>query len=139
MPSRFSCSILPCLFWVLVSTIFSFFFFQTCCLSFRIWRSSCLRSSWLQALSPLGSRKNIWDNKKSPIWVYVSPSISQLTTNCGPLSRIELEIYLYKEVFRSFIKFRISWLITIEQYVRTSTRLTFFSLTHKDFSKLKDS
>ena len=31
----------------------------------------------VQALAPPGSRKKIWDKKKSPIWVYVSPSISQ--------------------------------------------------------------
>ena len=30
----------------------------------------------VQALAPLGSRKKILD-KKSPLWVYVSPSISQ--------------------------------------------------------------
>ena len=41
--------------------------------------------------------------KKCPLRVYVSPSISQLTTNRGPLSRIKWKIYFYKEVFRSFI------------------------------------
>ena len=50
-----------------------------------------------EALAPPGSWKKIWDKKKSPLWVYVSPSISQLTTNCGPLLRIKWEIYFYIE------------------------------------------
>ena len=47
---------------------------------------------------PLASRRR-YGKKKSSLWVYVSPSISQLTTNCGPLSRIKWEIYFYKKVF----------------------------------------
>ena len=35
------------------------------------------------------------------LWVY----ISQLTANCGSLSRIKWEIYFYKEVFRPFIDY----------------------------------
>ena len=31
----------------------------------------------VEALAPLSSRKKIWDKKKTPLWVYVSPSISQ--------------------------------------------------------------
>ena len=68
--------------------------------------SLTIRCKGVQAFAPSGSRKKIWDKKKSPLWVYVSPSISQQTINCGPLSRINWGIYLYKEVFRSFIEFR---------------------------------
>ena len=39
-----------------------------------------------------------YEKKKSSLWVYVSPSISQLTTNSGPLMRIKWEIYFHKEV-----------------------------------------
>ena len=52
----------------------------------------------LQALVPPGSRKKVWD-KKSPLWVYVSPSISELTTNDEPLLRIKWEIYFKKKCF----------------------------------------
>ena len=31
----------------------------------------------VQSLAPPGSRKKIWGKKKSPLWVYVSPSIPQ--------------------------------------------------------------
>ena len=31
----------------------------------------------VQALATIRSRKKIWDKKNSPLWVYVSPSISQ--------------------------------------------------------------
>ena len=48
----------------------------------------------VQALAPPGSRKKVWDKKESPLWVYVSPSISQ-TNNCGPFLRIKWEIYFY--------------------------------------------
>ena len=41
--------------------------------------------------------------KKSSLWVYVSPSISRLTKTYGPFSRLNWEIYIYKEMFRSFI------------------------------------
>ena len=58
----------------------------------------------VQALTPLGSWKKIWDKKKSPIWVYVSPSISQTNNKQWALSRIKWEIYFYKEMFRSFIE-----------------------------------
>ena len=50
----------------------------------------------VQVLAPPGSRKKIWGKKKSPLRVYVSPSISQ--TYSVPLSRIKWEIYFYKEV-----------------------------------------
>ena len=36
--------------------------------------------------------------KKSSLWVYVSPSISQITSNSGPLMRIKWEIYFHQEV-----------------------------------------
>ena len=39
-----------------------------------------------------------YGKRKSYLWVYVSPSISQLTTNYGALSRIKWERYFYKEV-----------------------------------------
>ena len=52
----------------------------------------------VQALAPPGYRKKIWDKKKSPLLVYVSPSISK-TTNCVPLSWIKWEIYFYIYVF----------------------------------------
>ena len=51
--------------------------------------------------------------KKSSLRIYVSPSISQLITNCGPFSRIKWDIYFYKEVFCSFIEFQKSCLIDI--------------------------
>ena len=47
-----------------------------------------------------------YGKKKSSLWVYVSPAISQLTTNSGAFLRIKWEIYFYKEVLRSFIEFR---------------------------------
>ena len=41
--------------------------------------------------------------KKSFLWIYVSPTISQLTTNDGPLLKIKLERYFYKKVFLSYL------------------------------------
>ena len=67
-----------------------------------------------EALAPPGSRKKLW-GKKSPIWVYVSLSISQIY-NCVPLSRIKCERYIfYKVCFVSSIEVRVyvwlcSWL-----------------------------
>ena len=52
---------------------------------------------------PLAPRRR-YGKKKSSFWVYVSLSISQLTTNGGPLLRIKWGIYFYK-VFRSLIEF----------------------------------
>ena len=52
-----------------------------------------------------------YGKKNSSLLVYFSPSTFQLTTNCGPFSRIKWETYFYKEVFRSFIEVRKSlWL-----------------------------
>ena len=49
----------------------------------------------LQEGANIGSWKKLWD-KKSLLWVYFSPSISQ-TNNSGLLSRIKWEIYFYNE------------------------------------------
>ena len=57
-----------------------------------------------------GSRKKIWGKKKSPLWVYVSPSISQTSTNCVPLSRIKWERDIFY-CFVSLIEFRKSCLV----------------------------
>ena len=40
-------------------------------------------AKWVQASAPPGSLKKIGDKKKSPIWVYVSPSISQTNNKVG--------------------------------------------------------
>ena len=86
----------------------------------RAWDTQPIRGvsacKGVQALAPLTSGRR-YGKKKSSLWVYVSPSISQLTTNCGPFSRIKWEIYFYKEVFRSFIEFRII-IMTIQQYIK---------------------
>ena len=59
----------------------------------------------VQALALHGSRKKIWDKKKSPLW-NVSLHISlKLTKNCESFLRIKWELYFYKEVFHSFIEF----------------------------------
>ena len=61
----------------------------------RLWRY-CLQG--VQALAPPSSRKKIWGKKKSPLRVYVSPSISQTYNSVLP-SRIKWERYIfYKEV-----------------------------------------
>ena len=62
----------------------------------------------VQALALLAPGRR-YRKKKSSLWLYVSPSISRQTTNCGPFSRIKWERYFYKEVFRSFIEFPKSW------------------------------
>ena len=46
-------------------------------------------------MHPLAPRRY---GKKSSLWVYVSPSISQLTSNSERLMRIKWEIYFHKEV-----------------------------------------
>ena len=48
----------------------------------------------------------IWGKKKSPLWVYVSPSIFQTYNKlCAPFENKMREIYFYKEVcFVSFIE-----------------------------------
>ena len=39
----------------------------------------------VQALAPPSSKKKIWGKKKSPLWVFVSPSISQIYNKlCAP-------------------------------------------------------
>ena len=54
---------------------------------------------WVQALAPLDSKKNIWGKKKSPLWVYVSLSISQTYNKlCAPFENKMREMYFYKEV-----------------------------------------
>ena len=52
----------------------------------------------VEALAPPGSQKKIWEEEVLSLWVYFSPSISQLTTSCGLFSRIKWEIYFYKDV-----------------------------------------
>ena len=50
----------------------------------------------VQALAPTGSRKKVWGKKKSPLWVYVSPSISQFLkqTMCPFREENEGDIFL---------------------------------------------
>ena len=85
----------------------------------RLWRVC----KGLQALAPPGSWKKVWDKKRSPLWVYVTPSISEITTNCGPFWRIKAEIYFDKEVFRLFIEFRKSWVYnTFYSYFKFNVR-----------------
>ena len=71
----------------------------------RLWRHGL---QGVQALAPLGSRKKIWDKKKSPFWVYVTPSISQTYNKlCTSFENKMREIYFYKEVcFVSLIEVR---------------------------------
>ena len=57
------------------------------------------RRSEVQALAPPGFRKKIWGKKKSPLWVYVSPSISQNYIKlCASFEDKMSEKYFYKEV-----------------------------------------
>ena len=81
----------------------------------------------VQALAPPGSRKKILDKKKSPLWVYISPSISQLISNGGLLSRIKWEIYFYKEGFRSFIEVRKSGMRVYNKFSKFQRYHRFFS------------
>ena len=62
---------------------------------------------WDASVALAGYRWGIWEREVLSLWVYVTLSISQLTTNCGPFSRVKWEIYFHKEEFRSFIEFRI--------------------------------
>ena len=76
----------------------------------RLWRYG------LQGGASVGtpcSRKKIW-GKKSPLWVYVSPSISQTYNKlCAPFENKMRAIYFYKEVcFVSLIEVRSLSLIT---------------------------
>ena len=78
---------------------------------------------------PLAPRRR-YGARRSPLSEYMSLQWSlKLTTNCGHLSRIKWEIYFYKEVFRSFIEFRKSCLLSI-QHIDESTpqhkKLIFF-------------
>ena len=90
----------------------------------RVEPGICSRSdASLQALAPPGSRKKIWGKKKSPLWVYVSPSISQIYNKlCAPFENKMREIYFYKEVcFVRSLKFVLylwlcSWLGLWEVY-----------------------
>ena len=55
---------------------------------------------------PLAPGIRYGTRRRSPLSEYMSLHLSlELTTNCGPLSRIKWEIYFYKEVFRSFIDY----------------------------------
>ena len=51
----------------------------------------------VQALAPTGSWKKIWGKKKSPLWVYVSPSISQTYNKlCAPFENKMRYIFIKK-------------------------------------------
>ena len=60
----------------------------------------------VQALASHGSGKKIWGKKKSPFWVYVSPSLSQTYNKlCAPFENKMREKYFYTEMcFGSFIE-----------------------------------
>ena len=68
----------------------------------------------VQALGSPGSMKKIWGKKKSPLWVFVSPSISQTYNKLrAPFENKMRDIYFNKEVcFVSFIEVRSLSLIT---------------------------
>ena len=54
---------------------------------------------WGPSIRTPGSRNKIWGKKKSPLWVYVSPSISQTYNKlCARSGNIMRDIYFYKEV-----------------------------------------
>ena len=73
-----------------------------------------------------------YGTRRSPLFEYMSLHLSlKQTTNCGLLSRINWEIYFYKEVFCSFIEFRKScdwlqhytiWCISDQQYQQSIER-----------------
>ena len=65
--------------------------------------ASLMSLEGVQALAPPGSWMKIWEEEVLSLR-YVYPSISQLTSNSGPLMRIKCEIYFHKEVrfVRSF-------------------------------------
>ena len=68
---------------------------------------------------PLASGKKY--GKKPSLWVYISTSISQLTTNWGSFSRIKWEIYFLKMCFIEVCK----------SCVRLQRlELTFIAITH---------
>ena len=69
----------------------------------RLWRAC---KCW----HPLDSGRKY--GKKSSLWIYVSPAISQ-TNNCGLFSRIKWEIYFHKEVcfVRSLKYVHYRWLL----------------------------
>ena len=66
----------------------------------------------VQTLAPPGSLKNIWDKKTSPLWVYVSPSISQTNNKLRTLFENKIiDIFLYIHVPRC--SQRHSWVYNI--------------------------
>ena len=67
-------------------------------------------------LAPPGFRMKIWAKKKSPLYVYVSSSISQTYNKlCAPFENKMREIYFYKEVFR--------WIMFLVDSVRSIQHL----------------
>ena len=76
----------------------------------------------VQVLALPGSRKKIRGKKKSLLWVYVSPSVTQTFNKlCAPFENKMRDIEFYKEVcFASFIEDRslslCSWLCLWEVY-----------------------
>ena len=49
------------------------------------------------ALAPPGSRKKIWEKKKSPRWVYISPSIFQTNNKLWALFKNKMrDIFLWR-------------------------------------------
>ena len=58
--------------------------------------SLTIRCKSVQALAPHGSRKKIWGKKESPLWVYVSPSISQTNNKLlAPFENKMRDTFLY--------------------------------------------
>ena len=79
-----------------------------------------------------------YGKNKSSLWVYVSLSISQLTTNSGPFSRIKWKIYFYKEVcfVRSFNCVNRGYATSACLSVCLSHSLSLSTLAPDKFSKL---
>ena len=80
-----------------------------------------------QALAHPGSRRKIWDKKKSPLWVHVSPFFSQIYNKlCAPFQNKMSEIYFYKKcVSFRLLKFvhyvwLCSWLGLFDHILRVS-------------------
>ena len=69
----------------------------------QAWNMQLIKSS-LTSLQGGASAGTPWLLEEEVLSLSMSLHLSQLTTNCGPFSRIKQEIYFHKEAFRSFIE-----------------------------------
>ena len=107
--------------------------------SLTIW----LASGW-KHWHTSGSRKKIWGKKKSSLWVYVSPSISQTYNKlCTPFKNKMREIYFYKEVCLvslievhslSLIMFLVGSMRSTQQLVLTQCKVFSYCLLTDQFN-----